>query len=1037
MALAESRRTRHLDLTVIRRLDGPFPTAPHPAAPALTEPLDLLTAALAGRYSIERELGRGGMATVYLARDLRHDRPVALKLLRPELAATLGPERFLREIRIAARLQHPHILPVHDSGEAGGLLWYTMPYVEGESLRQRITREGQLPLDQAVQLTLQVLSALGYAHAHGVIHRDIKPENILLEGDQAIVADFGVARAITAAGDERLTATGLAIGTPAYMSPEQAGAASQLDGRSDLYAVGCVTYEMIAGEPPFTGSTALQLLARHAMDPVPPLRTVRATVPLDVEQTVIRALAKVPADRFRNAAEFAAALSAPRTSTVASSFGVAPRVRRRTIALAAVGLALALGAYLAWPRPHAALDTRLVAVVPFRVKGAVPALAYLREGMIDLVAARLTGEGGARAADPGSVMAAWRRAAGSDTQDLPEGDALTLARRLGAGQLLVGGVVGTAEHLTLNASLLPVAGGKPRAEAKVEGMADSLPQLVDRLIAQLITEEAGAAHGLAGLVNHPLAALQLYLEAEAAYRRANYPDAVVRLGRALDLDSTFAIAGLRLASAAGWTTAPGAGRRGLQLAWASRDRLSPADQALLLAEVGPDYPAVSPLARVLPWWERAVDLAPDQPQRWYELGDAYFHEGRYLEIDSARRRAAEAFHRSVAIDSGSAPLGHLLEIAILDDDSAMVRRLAPVYLAHDSSGELLGFYRWRIGQGLHDERALAALRTQYRQMPLPSLWRIMNHAVLDGSRMEDAESAAVAIRATGGRSSDWQRSKTYLHAFEINRGHPARALGDTARAGEDEYAPHTALYERVLDAMYGDGDSANGGQAARELARTMAARGGGGSDPEGVAQTDLCVVTLWRLNHGETGGAAQAIARLRSRASGDSPAALATATICAALLDAKLAAASGVAAAAPAIDHLDSLMRDGPGGSRNGPPVAFTLSPAYVRSLVGISPVGFEDFANLEVAHLRERQGNPRAALAAVRRRAYAYHLTDYLATHLREEGRLAAMIGDRSGAARAWRDYLALRSDPEPSLRPGVDSVRAKLAQLGGVDPG
>jgi serine/threonine-protein kinase len=999
----------------------------------LPETSDLLAAALADRYRVERELGRGGMATVYLARDLRHDRPVALKVLRPELAASLGPERFFREIKIAARLQHPHILPVHDSGEAAGRLWYTMPYVEGESLRQRLMREGQLPLDQAVRIALQVLSALGYAHAHGVIHRDIKPENILLEGDEAVVADFGVARAITAAGEDRLTETGLALGTPAYMSPEQAGASRELDGRSDLYALGCVVYEMLAGQPPFVGVTAQQLLARHSMDPVPPLRTVRATVPGGVEQAVLRALAKVPADRFRTAGEFAQALAAPRETAVVPS-PKSPRYRgRRMIALSAAGVALAVAGYLWWPRPHAALDPNLVAVVPFRVKGAVPALGYLREGMLDLVAARLTGEGGARATDPGSVMAAWRRAAGSQSDDLPERDALGLASRLGAGQLLLGGVVGTTDHLTLNASLLPVAGGRPRAEAKVEGVADSLPQLVDRLIAQLITEEAGAPRGLAGLVNRPLPALRLYLEAQAAYRRANYPDAVARLSQALDLDSTFALAGLRLASAAGWTAAPGAGRRGLERAWRSRDRLSPPDLALLLAEVGPDYPAVSPLTKHLAWWERAVDLAPDQPERWYELGDDYFHEGPYLQIESTRRRAGEAFRRSVALDSASAPVGHLLEIALLEDDSATVRRIAPLYLARDSSGELLGFYRWRIGEGLHDEPALIALRAQYRQMRLPSLWRIMNYAVLDGRRMEDAESAAVAIRATAGRSSDWQRSKTYLHAFEINRGHPAKALGDTARSGEDEYAPHTALYERVLDAMYGDGDSANGNQAARELARLLVRPASAGSDARAVAQTDLCVVTLWRLSRGELGGTAQAITRLRSHAPGDSPASLTTATVCAVLLEAKLAAASGAAGGADALDRLDTLMRSGPGGQRNGPPIAFTLSPAYVRSMVGISPVGFEDFANLEVAHLRERQGDLSAALAAVRRRPYAYHLTDYLAAHLREEGRLAAMTGDRAGAVRAYRHYLALRSDPEPALRPAVDTIRAELAKLVG----
>jgi serine/threonine-protein kinase len=814
------------------------------------------------------------------------------------------------------------------------------------------------------------------------------------------------------------------------MSPEQAAGTRELDGRSDLYAIGCVLYEMLAGQPPFLGATAQQLLARHAIDPVPPLRTVRGTVPEGVERSVMRALAKVPADRFRTAADFAEALAAPRETAVISSSRVPPG-RRRMVALAGGGLglvALALAGYLLWPQPKAALDPNLVAVVPFRVRGAAPALSYLREGMIDLVAARLTGEGGARAADPSSVMAAWRRAAGSEADDLPGPAVLELARRLGAAQVLLGGVVGTPNHVALTASLLPVEGGSPRAEAKVEGAADSLPQLVDRLIAQLITEETGTSHGLEGLVNRPLPVLRLFLEAQAEYRRADYADAVVRYEQALDLDSTFALAGLRLASAAGWTAAPGAGRRGLDLAWRNRDRLSPRDQALLLANVGPDYPAVSTAAQHLAAWERAVDLAPDQAERWYELGDMYFHEGPYLQVESTWRRAADAFRRSEALDSGTAPLGHLVELAWLDgDDTALVRRLGSLYLARDKSGELRGFYRWRIAEGLHDDRALAALLAEYRQMGLPSLWRIMNYAVLDGSHLEDADSAAVAIRAKAGRSSDWQRSKTYLHAFEINRGRPSAALADTARSEESEYAPHTALYERVLDALYGDGDSANGGDAARELAR-MAGRSAGSSGARAVAQMDLCVATLWRLSHDELGGAAPAIERLRGRAPGDLPESLASNTVCAALLEAKLAAASGAGAA---LDRLDSLIRSGPGGSRNGPPVAFTLSPAYVRSTVGISPVGFEDFVNLEVARLRERQGDNRAALAAVRRRPYGVNLTDYLAPHLREEGRLAALTGDRTGAIAAYRHYLALRSNPEPALRPAVQAERAELAKL------
>jgi eukaryotic-like serine/threonine-protein kinase len=243
----------------------------------MSAPANLLADVLRDRYSIERELGRGGMATVYLATDLKLQRQVALKVLRPELGATLGNERFLREIAIAARLNHPHILALHDSGEAGSHLYYAMPYVEGESLRQRLEREGQLPVPEVLAIIRSVASGLTYAHQHGVIHRDIKPENILLAGNASSglphpwIADFGIARALDLAGCERLTETGLALGTPAYMSPEQSAGGSRLDGRSDVYALGCVAYEMLAGEPPFTGPTAQAIIAKRFSEPIPHL----------------------------------------------------------------------------------------------------------------------------------------------------------------------------------------------------------------------------------------------------------------------------------------------------------------------------------------------------------------------------------------------------------------------------------------------------------------------------------------------------------------------------------------------------------------------------------------------------------------------------------------------------------------------------------------------------------------------------------------------------------------------------------------------
>ena len=274
-----------------------------------SDQLTRLTAALAGRYTLERELGRGGMATVYLADDLKHHRKVALKVLRPELGSVLGVERFAREIRTAAGLTHPHILPLYDSGEAADLLFYVMPYVRGDSLRHRLARERQLPVEEAITIVRQVAAALEHAHTHGLIHRDIKPENILLHEGVAMVTDFGIALTAGADGDQRLTGTGLMLGTPHYMSPEQAAGERTLDARSDVYGLGCVLYELLAGEPPFTGATAQAVIVKRFTTQAQAIRRLRPTVPAAVEAALQRALSRVPADRFASAAEFAEALT--------------------------------------------------------------------------------------------------------------------------------------------------------------------------------------------------------------------------------------------------------------------------------------------------------------------------------------------------------------------------------------------------------------------------------------------------------------------------------------------------------------------------------------------------------------------------------------------------------------------------------------------------------------------------------------------------------------------------------------------------------
>jgi serine/threonine protein kinase len=277
----------------------------------MADPITRLMAALAERYQIQRELGAGGMATVYLAQDLRHHRAVAVKVLRPELAQTLGPERFLREIEIAAQLHHPHILPLYDSGEADGFLFYVMPYEEGRSLRDRLTREGELPIPEAVRVLRDVVDALAHAHQHGVVHRDIKPENILLSGHHALVTDFGVAKAVSeATGRHHLTTTGVALGTPAYMAPEQAAADPHLDARADIYAVGVVAYELLTGHPPFLGPTPQEVLVSHMMETPEPVTVYRPAIPPALAAVVMKCLEKSRADRWQSANELLPQLEA-------------------------------------------------------------------------------------------------------------------------------------------------------------------------------------------------------------------------------------------------------------------------------------------------------------------------------------------------------------------------------------------------------------------------------------------------------------------------------------------------------------------------------------------------------------------------------------------------------------------------------------------------------------------------------------------------------------------------------------------------------
>jgi eukaryotic-like serine/threonine-protein kinase len=523
-----------------------------------------LRSGLADRYRIERELGRGGMATVFLAHDLRHDRPVALKVLHPALAATLGPERFQREVKLAARLQHPHILTVHDSGDTAGQLWYTMPFVRGESLRDRLRREGQLPVEVAVDLTRQVALALDYAHREGVVHRDLKPENILLSDGQALVADFGIAKAVSPAGDAQLTETGMAIGTPAYMSPEQA-VGGQVDGRSDVYALGCVVYEMLAGEPPFTGATPQALIAKRVLEPVPHVRTLRDSVPESVEQALTRALARIPADRFQTAAEFARALDGPIVETASQSRGSAgrtsataapPLLRQRLtpIRLWALGLGILiiLGGLFAWWRSHP-LPGRgnpgpaRLAVLPFKNLGD-SADAYFADGITDAVRGKLAGIPGLQLIASTSSEE-YRRTRKAPSQ---------VARELGVRYLLIGKVRWqkgsgmsrvevSPELVDLGDPDAPTTRWQQPFDAALTDVFQAQADIAARVAEALGVTLGDSARGqLAARPTQDLAAYDVYLRA-LDLRRTDAPAAVAAFEQAIARDSGFALAWADLA----------------------------------------------------------------------------------------------------------------------------------------------------------------------------------------------------------------------------------------------------------------------------------------------------------------------------------------------------------------------------------------------------------------------------------------------------------------------------------------------------------
>ncbi|HEY7480495.1 MAG TPA: protein kinase [Gemmatimonadales bacterium] len=651
----------------------------------MSDTLQRLKAALGERYAIQREIGAGGMATVYLAQDLRHGRPVAIKVVRPELSGAGGIARFLREIELAARLQHPHILPVFDSGAmddgAGGQTpYFVMPFVEGETLRARLGREQRLPLDEAVSLAAEVADALAYAHAHGVVHRDIKPENILMSGGHGVVADFGVAKAIESGASpsgetgQGLTQVGFAIGTPSYMAPEQATGRDQVDARADQYSLACVLYEMLAGTPPFTGGSAQSVVAQNLTAPRPHVGRVRSEVSNALEDVVIRGMAIDPADRYPDISAFAAALRQARV-------GTRPR-RKSMVVIAAAAIAAGAAGAVAWlaTRPSAIAVTEeaeTIAVLPFNASG--PGVDLLGEGMVDLLTTNLQGVGGITAVEPRLVLKRWGKRGAGETASLQE--ALGLGRALHAGSVVLGSAVSTGGSVRLAADLYSVANGERLGRAQVDGQADSVLRLVDRLSVALLRDvwrsrEPMPSLSIASLTTDSIAALRAYLQGEYHYRRFTLDSALAAYTRAVEVDSTFALAHLRRALVYGWTGGYGspASHQAATAALRFAGRLPPRNRRLLEGYFA--FEEGSP--RAVDSLRAYVTEYPGDLEGWYTYGEALYHLRQFVPTDPDTVMAA--FDKVIAGDSTLTPaLIHPLELTLVYRDSTRFRHYLELF----------------------------------------------------------------------------------------------------------------------------------------------------------------------------------------------------------------------------------------------------------------------------------------------------------------------------------------------------------------------
>lgn len=971
---------------------------------------DRISTALRTTHTIERELGGGGMARVFVATERALGRQVVIKTLPDDSWTTSSAQRFRREILTAAQLQHANIVPVLAAGDAEGMPYFTMPLVDGATLRERMVR-GPVPLAETIGILRDVARALSAAHARNVVHRDIKPENILLSSGAALVTDFGVAKALSVAtqspdATNTMTAIGVSVGTPAYMSPEQIAADPSLDHRADIYAWGVVAYELLSGQRPFAELSGTALM-KAQMGTVPPaLKSVAPQISTTLADLVMRCLAKEPAARPAAAVELLSVLDLPSGETRAES--APPPARSRLLLGVVAVLVMAAGAWWMLGRSSTSADDATIAVAPFRVGGAAPEARYLREGLGDIIVPQLQTLPEVSATGMRVMLDRWRRVAGSAEDDLDDKDALRAAIDAGAGQLILGDVVGTRERLTVNARLIRTRDGREMARARVDGSADSVFSLATRLVTTLLSVSDGASQErLKSVLSANPEAISPYLVGEQLYRRGRYADAGQSFLAAYNADSTFAIAALRVSLTNGWTLDRPIPGPWLERAWQHRARLSGTDSLLLIANVGETYPAPMPVRARIKSLESLAERS-NTAEVWYAFADYLFHIGEQVEEPDPYGRSLAGFKRAEALDSSFASaLEHQAHIYLRLGDTLNARRAHERQALRDSTGDFF------IVNDVMIELATGSIEAQLAAMDrvvarsVENLFYVATLTMLpyfNGGSVNLAMGDSALARY--GQRSDTRTGSVndrFHREYYWNLGKPS-----AARAVPAPESDILAVSETVLAGLTWDADTVQAQRSVRVLEAYL--RGRPATDVSLEYASAQFALAQWDLARGDSASVER---RQRAiRAAGGAVARSWDANTHR-VLDVAIGAQLGLARGAPdaraRIETLDSLLIHAP-----------ELDRRAVRTT-----------GNLVLAELWERAGAPERSLRVAKRRDGQFGHTMFHSERLRRVARLARQLGLQDEERAALQEFVALRAGADPHLQPEVERARARLTEL------